>query len=130
MSPVAASALKLDENFPDAVLLRFEQSGFDVKTARAQGLAGRSDEVLWQVCAEEGRVLVTLDKGFTDLRARPRSGDAGVIVLRPRHQTVQAVSDATALVIDRLQRSPRSAIANELWIANQHAIRVRRRAAG
>lgn len=130
MSSTEGSCLKLEENVPDDVLLRFQQSGFDVKTAREQGLAGQSDDVLWQVCAEEGRVLVTLDKGFTDIRARPRSGDAGVVVLRPRHQTVRAVSEATRLVIGRLQRSPRSSIANELWIATEHGVRVRHRAAG
>ena len=122
-------SVKLDENVPEAVRDRFRRSGFDTATAQEQGLAGRPDEVLWEVCAEERRMLVTLDLDFADLRARPRTGDAGVVVLRPRHQTVHAVASAIELVIGRLCRDQRS-VDNELWIASEHAVRVRRRAAG
>lgn len=55
---------KLDENIGRRGLELLRSSGHDVATVWDQGLHGASDERLFDVCAAEGRVLVTLDRDF------------------------------------------------------------------
>lgn len=93
------AAVKLDENVPDSVATVLREAGHDVALARDQQLVGAVDERVLSVAASEGRVLVTLDRDFTDIRRRPTAG----------HRRHHRVPDAWA---DTLERTARS---NVLW---------------
>jgi predicted nuclease of predicted toxin-antitoxin system len=53
--------IKLDENIGRRGRELLKSAGHDVLTVRDQKLEGSSDEKLFAMCAEERRVLITLD---------------------------------------------------------------------
>jgi predicted nuclease of predicted toxin-antitoxin system len=75
---------KLDENI-------------DVRAAAVLG--GALDRIVADVALAEERVLVTLDRGFGDLRAYPPGSHPGIVVLRLRRQALTAVEAALALLM-------------------------------
>lgn len=60
--------------------LRF--AGHDVTTVREQGLTSAPDEELINICTNEGRVLVTSDRGFENRIKYNPSHYMGIIVIR------------------------------------------------
>jgi predicted nuclease of predicted toxin-antitoxin system len=72
---------KLDENVGRRGLELLKASGHDVMTVWDQGLRGVTDEELFQICATEGRVLVTLDRDFGQITRFPPEKSAGIVVL-------------------------------------------------
>lgn len=82
---------KTDENLhPDASVL-LSAHGHDAVTVWDQGLRGTLDENLAQVCKHEGRVLVSLDLDFSDIRTYPPEEFPGILVLRLRSQDSKSV---------------------------------------
>jgi hypothetical protein len=73
-------AVKLDENVPDSVGAILRDAGHDVALARDQQLAGAADDHILAVATGEARVLVTLDRDFTNISApaKPRCWNRGV----------------------------------------------------
>jgi len=74
---------KLDENLPYRAADTFVEAGHDADTVYDEDLAGQPDEVVLAAAVSEGRVLVTLDLDFSDLRAYPIGTHCGIVVLRP-----------------------------------------------
>ena len=73
-------------------------------------------------CRSEGRVLITLDLDFANIRAYPPAEYAGIIILRSKEQDKHAVLtlvDRIALVL--ANRAPEG----ELWIVEPDRIRFR-----
>lgn len=81
---------KLDENLDVRAEAALSSAGHDVATVVGQGLGGATDSAIAQAVGVEGRVLVTLDRGFADLRAYPPGTHPGIVVLRPRRQGLPA----------------------------------------
>lgn len=73
--------LKLDENIGRRGLALLKSEGHDVMTVREQGLGGTSDERLFEVCRDEERALVTLDRDFGQVMRFPPENSAGIVVL-------------------------------------------------
>jgi predicted nuclease of predicted toxin-antitoxin system len=82
---------KLDENLPSRAAVLMRGSGHDVSTALEQGLGGSSDATIAKACADEGRVLVTLDLHFADIRTYGSAESPGIVVLRPGQQGVNTI---------------------------------------
>ncbi len=117
--------LKIDEDLPLAVTALLKSAGYEeVRTVREQGMGGWKDPVLWQALQEEGRFLITADKGFADLRIHPPGSHAGVLLLRPDSDGIGPVVELLrqALASTDLQSLDRS-----LAIANPRGLRVRQR---
>jgi predicted nuclease of predicted toxin-antitoxin system len=113
---------KTDENLhPDlATLLR--QHGHDAMTVWDQNLRGYSDADIATVCKREGRVLVTLDMGFADIRSYPPQDYPGIVVLRLESQNRNRVLAAFARVIPLLAENPP---VGKLWIVEETDVRIR-----
>ncbi|WP_371734237.1 DUF5615 family PIN-like protein [Acidisphaera sp. S103] len=58
-------------------------AGHDVMTVRDQNLQGASDEALFDVCAGEDRILITLDHDFGQVLRFPPERSAELVVLEP-----------------------------------------------
>ena len=59
---------KIDENLPVEAATVLQEAGHDTLTVHDQGLRGAFDPKVREVCLAEGRILVTFDLDFSDLR--------------------------------------------------------------
>ena len=114
--------IKLDENIGHRGVELLRQAGHDVMTVRDQNLLGASDETLFNVCAGEGRVLITLDHDFGQVLRFPPERASGLVILEPGPRM------NPGSLLDRLRdflslastRSP----AGALWIVEPGRVRV------
>jgi predicted nuclease of predicted toxin-antitoxin system len=74
--------IKVDEDLSSEVAHVFRRADHDAVTVDEQGWSGCHDSVLWSAVQKEGRVLVTADKGFADVRRHSPGTHGGVILLR------------------------------------------------
>ncbi len=114
---------KTDENLPEELAALLRESGFDCLTAVGQGLAAQPDSVVSAVCREEGRILVTLDLGFANIRAYSPVEWPGFIVFRLAIQDTPHLLAVAERVVGALREQ---ALENELWIVEENTIRRRR----
>ena len=77
---------KLDENLPSDLAARLQQEGHDVADVAEQGLEGEVDPTILNVATDEGRVLMTFDLDFADIREYPPGSHAGIVVFRLHDQ--------------------------------------------
>ena len=113
---------KLDENLPGLVHDTLATLGHDAHTVAAEGLAGADDETVLGAAMAEGRVLITLDLDFADLRAYPPGRHAGIWVLRPARQTFQAIA---GLVMSGLRLTGTEKVDGQLWVIDEKSVRIR-----
>ena len=113
---------KLDENIGSRGLQFLKAAGHDVITAREQDLQGATDERLFEVCAGEGRALITLDHDFGQVLGVPPESSAGVVILEvgPR-ATAQAVLDRLREFLAVLETQ---SVAPALWIVEPGRVRI------
>ncbi len=92
--------LKLDENLGGTAFRYLENAGCDVSTVRLQNLCGSADRDLIEVCASEGRCLVTLDLDFSNPLQFPPENYAGIVVLRlPRQPSGEDIIDCLQTLV-------------------------------
>ena len=77
-----SSRFKLDENLPRDAAALFGAAGHDAQTALDENLGGRPDRDVIEAARTEGRIFVTLDVDFADIRDYPSSEFPGIWVLR------------------------------------------------
>lgn len=114
--------LKIDENLPGECAEILRDAGFEADTVADELLTGAEDSTIAVRSRAEGRVLITLDLDFANIRAYPPAEYAGIIVLRSKRQdkhAVLALLHRVALVL--ANRAP----AGELWIVEPDRIRFR-----
>jgi predicted nuclease of predicted toxin-antitoxin system len=76
--------LKLDENLSRHLKAMLEKYHHDVATAAEEGLLSKPDTLVAKAAAEEGRILLTLDVEFADLRKYPPGSHPGIVLFRPK----------------------------------------------
>ena len=112
---------KLDENLPGEVADLLRDAGHDVETVNDEGLQGAKEPVLADVVRREGRILLTFDIGFGDIRSYPPADYAGLLVLRLGVQDkASTLAVCTRLVTLLEQQSPRG----QLWIVEDTRVRI------
>jgi predicted nuclease of predicted toxin-antitoxin system len=113
---------KLDENIGLRGLELLKASGHDVMTVWDQGLHGVLDEELFEVCATERRVLITLDRDFGQVTRFPPERSAGIVVLDvgPR-TTLQGIVGRLQGFLAVLEKQ---SVAGALWIVESGRVRV------
>ena len=78
----------LDANLPQS--LGYElQKKFNFDCKRAEGLL--SDENIYKLCKNEGRILLTLDTDFFNLQKFPPQDHPGIIVFRVSQQGISNI---------------------------------------
>ena len=115
------AAVKLDENVPDSVGAILREAGHDVAFARDEHLAGTPDERLLTVAAGEGRVLVSCDRGFTNVIQHPPGGTAGIVVIRLGEQTLPRVRKVAATLAGLLTTER---VEGRLWVLDESRLRI------
>ncbi|MCK5014979.1 MAG: DUF5615 family PIN-like protein, partial [Candidatus Omnitrophica bacterium] len=72
--------------------------GHDVRDIRGTAQMGMTDDALWEIAQQEGRLLITTDKGFTQHREELHHGILIVRLKQPnRHKIHERVMQAMAL---------------------------------
>ena len=112
---------KLDENLGSKGAQILRTAGWNVATVLSQDLCAAADDTIIEVCRAEGRILVSLDKDFSDtLRYSPQRY-SGIVILRMPHPTSLASIERgmRTLVAAAAARSP----VGRLWVID--GVRVR-----
>ncbi len=112
----------LDENITLDAATLLREAGHDVRTALQEGLGGRADLKVLEVCRSEIRVLITLDSDFSDIRRYPPADHAGIWVLRPATQSVENTLNAVRSALALLESEPTE---RRLWLVEPGRIRIR-----
>lgn len=115
--------LKLDENMPTRVAPLLAGRGHDVVTVAQEGQKGAPDPVVAQAAAIEGRLIVTLDRRFADLRRYQPGSHPGIVALRLHDQRSAFVA---AALLGFLERYHLEDMAGCLVIVEPGAVRIRR----
>jgi predicted nuclease of predicted toxin-antitoxin system len=84
--------VKLDEHIPSGAVPVLEKAGHDVHTVLSERLGGEKDDIVLAAAINEGRLLITLDRGFADVRRYPPGTHHGVLVLRPSDQQPDVIT--------------------------------------
>jgi predicted nuclease of predicted toxin-antitoxin system len=113
---------KLDENPGRRCAARLQDAGHEVSTVLLQGLSGAPDETIFRVCAQEERVLITLDFDFAQPLRFPPERSAGVVILSaPGPMT----SGLLSLLMDQfIAMLPAQPLRGRLWIVEPGRIRI------
>jgi predicted nuclease of predicted toxin-antitoxin system len=114
---------KIDENLPAEAADLLRAAGHECHTVFDERLGGEVDARVYEQCRREGRVLLTLDLDFSDIRTYPPHESPGIVVLRPDESDRDRV---LRLVRQVLVAFDRDAVAQSLWIVEENRIRIRR----
>ena len=114
---------KVDENLPIEVAELLRTASHDAATVTEEAVGGAPDPILAALLQREGRVLITLDVGFADIRSYPPAAYQGLVVLRLARQDKKYVLETCERLIKRLPSEP---FVGQLWIVEANRIRVRR----
>jgi predicted nuclease of predicted toxin-antitoxin system len=63
--------IKLDENLPRRAGSILTAAGHDVDSVDEEGLAGADDPTVSQAATADGRLIITMDRGFGDIQRYP-----------------------------------------------------------
>ena len=99
------------------------REGYDAVSVLDQRLGGAGDATIASVCKNEGRILITLDKGFADIRAYPLRAFADFIVLHLHRQSTFHITKIIKRLIPLLSSQP---LKNCLQIVSATKVRVKR----
>src|SRR5438552_162585 len=113
---------KTDENLHSDAAELLRRNGHDALAVYDQGLRGRDDSDIGDVCRRESRVLVTLDLDFSDVRVYPPADHPGIIVLRLHDQGRPAVNRVLQRILPLFATEP---LAGHLWIVDEARVRIR-----
>jgi predicted nuclease of predicted toxin-antitoxin system len=113
---------KLDENLGQRGAQRLTAAGHDVSTIAQQQMIGSSDSTVFEVCAAEGRALVTLDSDFSQVLRFPPEQSAGVAVLASSgRMTSRLIELLLGQLLDGLKHHE---LSGRLWIVEPGRIRI------
>lgn len=92
----------VDENIPRMTVDRLQELGHDVRDVRGTEKQGLEDSALWSGVIEEGRMLVTTDRGFTQYRGPHHPG---ILIIRLRQPNRLRIHQAVMVALSRFTDS-------------------------
>ena len=115
--------VKLDENIPTAAKTEAASLGYDIDTVEDEGLAGSDDTDVMAAAANDGRFVITLDRGLGDIRSYPPGSHPGVAVLRLDSQDA---ASTLAAIRTFLARDDLDHLAGCVVVVRRNLVRIRR----
>ena len=113
--------IKLDENLGLRGKKILINAGFDVTTVHDQNMCSSSDDDLINMCCREERVLVTLDKDFSNTTVYKPASYSGIAVIRLSNKsTADELYNCVKLLGRAMQQQE---IAGKLWIIQEKSVR-------
>ena len=115
--------LKLDENLPEDARRAAAALGHDVDTVLDEKLGGFPDPDVLSAATREGRFVITLDRGFGDIRRYPPGSHRGIAVLRVATQDPRTVTEALTTF---LANEALGDLTGCVVVVRGHLVRIRR----
>lgn len=91
--------IKLDENIPIRLAWILQNLGHETETVASEGLTGRPDFDVWAAARREGRFFITQDLDFADIHHFKPGTHPGLLVVRLREPSGNAIVKRTSGVI-------------------------------
>ena len=117
--------LKLDENFSLHTADIFKNAGFDIHTVFDEQLCGTDDTVIYDVCLDEKRCIITFDTDFCDILRFPSEPTEGIIVIRPKRPI--SLEDVKFFALKLAELLKENNPKNSLWILDFNKLRIRKK---
>ncbi len=115
--------IKVDENIGISGVTLLRDNGHDVITVNEQKLTGSADERIFEVCVDEARTLITLDRDFGHVPRFPPQQSAGIVILElGGSATLQKLHGRLR---DFLAVAASRSVVGELWIIEPGRVRIR-----
>ena len=114
---------KLDENMPRLLAAELCAAGHDAHTCQDEGIDGAGDPAIARHASEQGRVLITGDLDFSDIRIYPPGSCPGIIRVRLSLPNIPSIRAAIARVFVLV---PEVEIHGNLVVVDENRIRIRR----
>lgn len=114
---------KLDENMPASLVGLLESLGHDADTVADEGVPGTDDASLIRLAGLSGRILLTFDADFADVRSYPLGSHGGIVVFRLVDQRWPHIKEA---MVRLLKSGILGQLAGGIVIADGTRIRWRR----
>lgn len=118
--------VKLDENLPRSLIGVLTSAGHDTDSVAGEGLTGADDQTVFASARDAGRLLVTLDRGFGDIRRYSPGTHPGIVVLRLPDESAAAVVRAIQRLLDQHDLED---LAGTITIVEPARLRIRRASA-
>jgi predicted nuclease of predicted toxin-antitoxin system len=112
---------KLDENFGPTIQAVFHQRGLDCHTVREEHLAGADDATILKAAIAEGRILVTMDRDFSNVLRYPPEQTVGIAVISPPGKVSRTF--LRAMVEAFVEELQKKTIRGKLWTVEPGRIR-------
>ena len=96
--------------------------GHDVLSTRDVGMSRAADEEVLQYAIREGRLLLTFNADFSDLRTFPTGSHSGIIRLRLHQQTAEELHPILERVLRQLEGKD---LAGKLVTIKASSVRIR-----
>lgn len=88
--------IKLDENLPARLAPELASLGHDTDTVKLEGLTGRPDQRVWAAAQAAGRLLITQDLDFSDIRRFAPGTHPGLLLVRLHRPGANALLERVA----------------------------------
>lgn len=116
--------IKLDENFPPAFLPLFQSEAIDASSVYLQNISGADDNLVFKICQEERRTLVTFDIDFANIIRYPTNNTAGIIVCRIRKKiNLSYIRELCVVLVKIISENE---LSGKLLIVEEHKVRIRK----
>jgi len=112
---------KLDENLDERLVLLLRNARHDAVTVRDEELRGISDTKLVERCRIEERILISLDKDFSNTLRFPPEETPGLVVLRGHNNLFATMR---TLIRSLLQALDQDQPDGRLWIIEPGRLRI------
>ena len=113
---------KVDENMPGDLVDMLHKESHDVADIVGEGLVGEDDQPVLEVATAEGRILLTFDLDFADIRQYRPGTHAGIVVFRLKNQRWKYLEGPAR----RLLACPLGKLQHGLAIVDEKRIRYKR----
>lgn len=116
--------IKLDENFPPTFLTLFQNDLIDASSVYLQNLSGSDDNLIYNVCREEERTLITFDVDFANIIRYPAEETSGIIVCRIRKKIDLAYIRELCVILVKIISE--NDLNGKLFIVEENRVRIRK----
>ncbi|MHB8576178.1 MAG: DUF5615 family PIN-like protein [Dehalococcoidia bacterium] len=118
------SGFLIDEDLSLLTAFALRDAGYASIHVRNVGLQGQTDRAIFNYAREHDYIVVTADRGFSDVLTFQPNAHAGIIVIRvPSGFSMRALN---ALLLNSLANLSYSDLRNSLVIVEPGRVRIRR----